>query len=183
MSPRQDGNRTDRAIDSHCHQIRTADAGRGGNSLACQFSSSDIPQKLGTKSRQITFHPHHPPPLCLGITGSIAPGGHRENPQQEKPWSPQGHCSPSTPSHVGPVAGDAHPLSPGSPGVLSPVPDHTTTSTDHSKDCEAQTTAMPLEASPLASVINLSLGRGSRAANMLLSALGASLSTHWVMPN
>lgn len=33
------------------------------------------------------------------------------------------------------------------------------------------------------SVINLSLCRGSKTAKTLVSALGASLSTHWVMPN
>lgn len=49
--------------------------------------------------------------------------------------------------------------------------------------CEAQPTAKPLEASPLPSVINLNLCRSSKTTNMLLSALGASLSTHWVMPN
>lgn len=61
--------------------------------------------------------------LLLCVWASLAawyPGGHRENPQQEKPWSPQGHCSPSIPSHAGPVAGDTHPLSPGSLGVLVP---------------------------------------------------------------
>lgn len=49
--------------------------------------------------------------------------------------------------------------------------------------CEAQPTAKPLEAFLLPPVINLSLCRGSRAAKMLLSALGASLGIHWVMPN
>lgn len=61
--------------------------------------------------------------LLLHVWASLAawhPGGHRENPQQEKPWSSQGHYGPNTPSHAGPVAGDTCPLSPGSPGVLVP---------------------------------------------------------------
>lgn len=67
----------------------------------------------------------------------------------------------------------------GAPVCWSPVPDHTP---PHAH-CEAQPTAKPLEAFLLPPVINLSLCRGSRAAKMLLSALGASLGIHWVMPN
>lgn len=62
--------------------------------------------------------------LLLRVCASLAawhPGGHRENAQQEKLWSPQvAPCSPRTSSHAGSMVGDTHPLSPGNPGVLVP---------------------------------------------------------------
>lgn len=180
MSPRQDGNRTDRAIGSHCHQIRTGGAGRGRNSLACQFSSSDVPQKLGTKGRQITFHPQPPPPpLCLGITGSIAPRGTQGKPPARETMVAPGSLRSQHPFPCWPCGGGHSPTVPWEPWCAGRLY-QTTPPQAH---CEAQPTAKPLEASPLPSVINLSLCRSSKTTNMLLSALGASLSTHWVMPN
>lgn len=179
MSPSQDGNRTDRVTGSHCHQIRTGGAGKGGNSLACQFSSSDVPQKLGTKGRQITFHPQPPPPPCLGIPGSMAHRGTQGKPPARETMVAPGSLRSQHSFSCWPRGRGHSPTVPWEPWCAGPLY-QTTPPQAH---WEAKPTAKPLEASPLPSVINLSLCRGSRAAKLLLSALRASLGTHWVMPN
>lgn len=94
---------------------------------ACQASSSDVSQELGTESRQVNPQP----PPCLGITGSAVPGGGRHQGMGEKtqrkgnrdPQHVLPAAVPATPSHARTaVGGTPTALSPGSPGVLVPRP-------------------------------------------------------------
>lgn len=86
MSPSQDGNRTDRAVGSHCHQIRIGCAGRGETHWHVSFPAQTFRRSWGQRADRSPFILSLL--LLLRVCASLAawhPGGDRENAQQEKP--------------------------------------------------------------------------------------------------